>query len=126
MYFVCLFVCLSVCLSVTRFKDHGGICSRLIEREGFYYVRSSRMSLSLLIDYFCAFFSLARSKIECCDLLDFIASLFVENTTLKPQSISCSIVGFISMGDLARWWFSRSFENLIFHKIFAFTAPQVP
>ena len=32
-------------LSVTRFKNHSGIDYRFIEREGFYYVRSSRISL---------------------------------------------------------------------------------
>ena len=55
-----------------------------------------------MIDRFCAFSSLARSNIEYCDSLDFIASLFVENMVLKPQFISRSTFDFISMGDLAR------------------------
>ena len=42
-----------------------------------YHVRSSRISLSLVIDRSCAFFPLACSTIDCCDSLDFIASLFV-------------------------------------------------
>jgi hypothetical protein len=37
-------------------------------------------------------FSLARSKIECCDSFDFNASLFVEKTVLKRQLIYCLII----------------------------------
>ena len=62
-------------------------------------MRSSRIALSLFIDHFRAFFCLAHSKIKCCDALDFIASLFVENTILKPQSIACQIAGYFSMGE---------------------------
>jgi hypothetical protein len=94
---VCVCVCVCVCLSVTRFQDHSRICSRLIESDEFYCVRSRRISLSLVIHLVCAFFSLAPSNIECYDSLDFIASLFLENTVLKPQSISCLIVDSISM-----------------------------
>ena len=57
----------------------------------------------------CAFSSLARSVIECCHSLDFIASLFAENTALKPLSIPWLIVDFISMGD-------RCLSVFMFHR----------
>ena len=38
-----------VCLSVTHFKNYNGICCRLFDSDGFYYVKSSRISLSLLL-----------------------------------------------------------------------------
>ena len=74
------------------------MCGRSSRREGCYQVRWRRIYLPLLIDRFCAFFSLAHSTIECCASFDFIVSLFVDNTPLKPQSISWLIADFMSVG----------------------------
>ena len=57
---------------------------RLIWSEGFYHLRSGTIALSLFIDDFRAIYSLLRSNVECCDSLDFTASLFVEKTVVKP------------------------------------------
>jgi hypothetical protein len=107
MYFVWPSVCVSVCLSVCLLPVLKTMVESVVGWSRVtvfisYHVRSSRISLSLVIDRFCAFFSLARSMIKCCDSLDSIVTLFVENTTLKPQFIFWSIVDFIAMGDLAR------------------------
>jgi hypothetical protein len=87
-----------VCLSVSRFQDHGGICYRLIESDDIYCVLSSKISLVLSLIAFAPFSPLARSNIECYDSFGFTDSVFVENTVLKPQSISCLIVDYISIG----------------------------
>ena len=93
------FVCLSVCYPFLR-PPQWTLLSVDSEWRFSYHIRSSGISLSsVMIHHFCAFFSLALSKIECCDSLDFIVFLFMENATLKPQSISHLIVDFISMGE---------------------------
>ena len=95
----CLSV-LSICLSVTRFfRPRWNLLSVASEWRFWYHVRSSRISLFLVIDRFCAFFSVARSIVDCCDSLDFIASLSVEDTGLRPQSISWLIVDFMSISE---------------------------
>ena len=52
-----------------------------------------------MIDRFCAFCSLARSKIECCYSFDFNAYLFGESMGFKSQFLGWLIVDFISMGE---------------------------
>jgi hypothetical protein len=73
--------------------------------------RSSRISI----------FSLARSKIDCCDSFEFNPSRFVENTVAKPQSISWFIVDLISMGEkvlvLSVCFFSCVFFICCTHRI---------
>ena len=58
--------------------------------------QAESLFLSSLIT-FAPFFSLARSKIECCDLLDSTAFLSVKNTVLRSQFIPWLIAGFMSM-----------------------------
>ena len=89
----------SVCLPVTGFWNNGEICYRWDSKWQVLLLRSSRISLFLLIDHSRAFFSLARCKIGCCDSLDSIASLSVENTVLIHQVIFWLIVDFISIGE---------------------------
>ena len=73
-YFVCLFVCL-LCLSVYNpfLKPRWDLLS--IDSQWRFLLRQIEQNLSFALDWsLSCFFSLARSNIEYCDALDFIAS----------------------------------------------------